>query len=590
MSAKTPAIGPLLAAAVLTAVLALAGAAPASAAAGAIAWRLEQPLPPEAGGGVPPAPLGRIGDIEFFARNRGLLITAGNGSPAVKPGVWAYNGRTWHELAVVCGATDGRIAWAGPDEFWTISDGRAGQAPNPLGQLPPLEDNSLCRFSGGRVVESFATPAFQANSYPALHAAGCISTADCWFGGEPVAEPSPPGAFHVHWNGRAVTPEPNQAGHAVWDMRLFEGHLYESVRRGPEDRPSEPNPELGSPSVVHRVEPEAGIAANEGSAFALLFGLPLGQPAEELDYLHLSADQESLWAAAGRSRSPEGLLTVLRFAGGAWQQLLGPEAGHGELLPSADAVTGIAAEPGGNGAWITLDTTTDVEHPSPTAPALVAHIAPDGTVSEEQTLGAKGAAYRISCPAAHDCWMATTQGWLYHLAPEGEQQVAEDTDPAFSHLIAERPSDESTPQTPPDALPIDDSGLLGEQQTPGTYEAVPPERGARVTVPLLSKVKTRMHGTTLELRFHLAVKARLRLVAKRGRSIVASTPSRTLAAGNRSLLLHLNVHRWPTKLDLQSRALAPLPTVSAAAPSVGTISTSLAFPGTRGLLGSGFLH
>ena len=44
-----------------------------------------------------------------------------------------------------------------------------------------------------------------------------------------------------------------------------------------------------------------------------------------------------------------------------------------------------------------------------------------------------------------------------------------------------------------------------------------------------------MHGTTLELRFHLAVKARVRLVAKRGKAVVARSPTRTFAGGNRRL-------------------------------------------------------
>jgi hypothetical protein len=118
------------------------------------AWHLEQPLPPELPSGQKastPIGLGRIGDIEFWGPNRGLLITAGN-PPTIPPGVWVYNGVSWHELASVCGATDGRIAWAGPDEFWTVSDGRPGQAS--IEGTPPLEDNTLCHFANGAVVGS----------------------------------------------------------------------------------------------------------------------------------------------------------------------------------------------------------------------------------------------------------------------------------------------------------------------------------------------------------------------------------------------------------------------------------------------------
>jgi hypothetical protein len=110
-------------------------------------------------------------------------------------------------------------------------------------------------------------------------------------------------------------------------------------------------------------------------------------------------------------------------------------------------------------------------------------------------------------------------------------------------------------------------------------------------VPLVSHIHTRLvHGTTLELSFHLAVKARVRLLAKRKRSVVASTSTRTMAAGSRKLLLHLDLRRWPTKLDLQSHALAPLPTVSTAEPNVGTVSTSLRFPDLQQLLTAGPLH
>ena len=52
------------------------------------------------------------------------------------------------------------------EEFWTISDGRAGQAINPKAtSAPPLEDEMPCRFTNAHhkgepleVVESFAFP------------------------------------------------------------------------------------------------------------------------------------------------------------------------------------------------------------------------------------------------------------------------------------------------------------------------------------------------------------------------------------------------------------------------------------------------
>jgi len=136
--------------------LALALAAPALgeelADEGGAFWQLEQPVPPAGPSGaveaVSPIGLGAIGDVEFWAPNRGVLITSGN-PPTIAPGLWAYNGRAWHQLSTVCGASDGRIAWAGSEELWTISDGRPGQVGGETGSLPPLADNTLCRFAGG---------------------------------------------------------------------------------------------------------------------------------------------------------------------------------------------------------------------------------------------------------------------------------------------------------------------------------------------------------------------------------------------------------------------------------------------------------
>jgi len=173
--------------------------------------------------------------------------------------------------------------------------------------------------------------------------------------------------------------------------------------------------------------------------------------------------------------------------------------------------------------------------------------------------------------------MATTRGWLFHLAPEGERQLPEDGDPAFAGPITFRPEDQGLPQVPPDAPPVDDSGLLGEVPTVAgaLAEAAPPPLESRVPVALLSHVRSKLvHGTTLQVSFHLAVKARIRLLAKRRKQVVAATPMRTLTAGDRRLLLKLDRRRWPTKLDLQTHALAKLPTVSTTSAGVGTVSTA----------------
>ena len=579
----------------------------------AASWRLEQPRPPQSPAGVPessvPIGLGRIGDIEFWAPNRGLLITAGN-PPTIPPGIWAYNGVEWHELSSKCGATDGRIAWAGSDEFWTVSDGRPGQTTESKENLqtPPLEDNTLCHFAGGQVVGSYAHPAFQADSYQAMHAAGCFDASDCWFAGDPLEEPQI-GAFQLHWNGAALEAEPYAGeGHAAESMGLLEGVLYEGVRISPGDRVSTPNPE---PPVVHRINPAGLQPPFEPETEVPLYGAE--ERPEALEALNLSSGDGTLWAGAGPKPAEGGTpgqVTVVRRVEGFWSQLIGPEHPLGPLLPNLSeeeallgrktkpeevvareaVVSAIAAEPGSESAWLALQP-PEGKGSLTAGRAVLARVSAEGKVSETQVLpssaegeagvGPKGAATKLACPAANDCWLATAQGWLYHLASEGERTLPKDEDPNFAGPITYRPPDQGLPQVPADAPPPDTSGLV---EAPPDYGGTFAEtKGlaveANIQAPLLSDVHSRLvHGSTLELRFHLAVKARIRLLAERHKKLVASTPMRTLAAGNRELLLRLNPHAWPTKLSLQTHALAPLPTTtvkeSAGGPEHGSVGSN----------------
>lgn len=551
---------------------------PADASEPEPSWRLEQPTPPPPAPGVPPAAspvgLGRVGDVEFWAPNRGVLITAGNGS-TIPTGLWAYDGTGWHELATVCGASDGRVAWAGPHDFWTVSDGRPGQAANPAnGEPAPLADRTLCHFSGSpvQVVGSYASPAFEADSYQQMQAAACLGESDCWFAGDPLPEPQV-GSFHLHWDGHTLSEQPNPQGHAVQDMTAFGRYLYESVRLGADDLLSEPEP--SPPWLLHRIAP----AGYQPTFLGLSTRLPRYSPGElppALDYLRLSADAERLWAAAGPSlETPEGStpaeVTLLRYERGVWTQLLGPSTDPETGNPLAGwVIDSVAAEPGG-GAWLSLDTPADARSPGPLASAWVARVAPDGTVSAPQQLpapgagwGPKGAAGKIVCPAHADCWMTTTQGWLFHFSDGAPVQA--DADTPFTGLVGFRPIDEGLPPVEPDAPPADDSGVIESFQPPfvPVVEKTETSTLPRVRVPLLSHVSSRLvHRYTLELRFHLAVRARVRLLARRHRAIVARTRVNTLAAGTRRLRLRLDPRRWPTRLALQTHALAPLPTVAA---------------------------
>lgn len=544
---------------------------------GGASWRLEPLTPPELPDGErssTPIGLGPVGDIEFYRPDRGLLITAGNGS-TISPGIWTFDGQHWHELSIVCGATEGKIAWAGPEEFWTVSDERPGQAADSRGNPAPTADDTLCHFAGGSVVASYAAPAFESTSYQAMHAAACLSAADCWFAGEALPEPQI-GSFHLHWNGRAGTLEEEAypgEGRPVENMAVFDGSLYESVRISSSDPVVE---HLAEPPPLHLINP---IGVNP--TFEPLGGLPLYAPdeyPEALEALHLSAGGESLWAAAGPRRetpleSEPATVTVDRYTPAAgWQQVLGPLSGIADPFPG-ETVRSIAAEPGSEASWVALAPTgeqgTDAD-----ATALVARVTADGEVTDEQSLpsedeladgvGPKGAASRITCPAPHECWLATTEGWLFRLTTLGPGAITSeglDTDPAFAGLITYRPHDIGLPEEIPDAPPPDDSGeATGE--APTIVESSSSDE-ARITVALVSGVKVRLvHRTTLELRFHLAVRARVRLLARRDGTVVSSTRTYVLKAGTHTLSLRLQANRWPTKLDLQSHALAALPTVA----------------------------
>lgn len=591
------------------ALLLLDGGVGLARADGGASWRLEQPLPPPAPPGTPPASvpiaLGQIGDIEFFEPNRGLLITHGNGA-AIPPGVWAYNGAGWHELANVCGASEGRIAWAGPADFWTVSDGRPGQANESSGtsleKAVPLEDNTLCHFAAGQVVGSYAHPAFQADSYQAMHAAGCIpppppavTSEDCWFAGDALPAPQI-GAFHLHWDGGGLEAEPYPGeGHPVQDMSVLEGRIYESVRVRSDDPVAQ---EQARYPVLHTIDPELSppIAPEEGEP-------PLYASSRELtsalDFLHLSAAEGALWGAAGKSTrvigpsETPGQVTVVRRLDGIWSQLIGPGSQADGIPPNPlghvlaneveeihllggeaknAVVTAFAAEPTGERAWLALSPPNGA---GVGVRAVLLHITAEGKVLEEQTLpsaqeveegvGPKGAAARLSCPAVEDCWMASTEGWLYHLAPAGQRTLPSNEIPGFDKLITDRPADQGLPQVAADAPPPDTSGEVEEAPNYGGSfaENNNPPIETKIQASLLSGVRSRLiHQTTLELRFHLAVKARVRLLAKRHGKLVASTPMHTLAAGNRKLLLRLSRRAWPTKLTLQTHALAPLPSTT----------------------------
>ncbi len=391
---------------VVFAVLALAAIAPAGAAAAS--WQLAR------SGARSQVPLGQVSAISFWAPNRGLLITDGTGrdgcaetnsTVAVPCGLYAYNGTDWHLLSNQCGATtttvgSGQIAWAGPEEFWTISD----QRPNgqqAASRSEGLGDISLCHFLDGKVVASYALPLTAANHYQAMDAAACLSPTNCWFGGR-LAElgSANAGAFHLHWDGENLTEVYSPEDHAVSSMALAdEGTLFESVVIDP----SLPGDHYGSenpayPFLLHQIDPPGSgidfhdLFLTDGSCGLECPPLPNyeAERPEQLAGLSLGGDYiapsaanphaPQLWAVAGQQASGSANSVrplVLRYSAGEWWQI--PAIGEqleaqlkGETTscltdPSACSalnsnITGIAAEPGIPAAWLALGSKDEEAH------------------------------------------------------------------------------------------------------------------------------------------------------------------------------------------------------------------------------------
>jgi hypothetical protein len=525
--------------------VAVLGAAPASAEE----WRSEQPV--AAGIGVPVG-IGEVGDIEFWTPNRGMLITAGNeGIPA---GLFAYDGSGWYRYSTVCGGHGGRIAWAGPNEFWTISDQQAGQE---TGRAPP-QHISLCHFVNGAVVASYAEPLGLADSYLPMDAAACAAPNDCWFAGERLPGTTNVGAFHLHWDGASLTAVPalteqqpgiEDPGRSVTSLAFHQGNLYEGVEVAAGDvAPAEP---VSQPSFLHQVfaaAPTVFIPLYTEEPIA--YGDVHAKPAQ-LEGFRLSGDGEELWAIAGAKIAPAAP-TALRLGPTGFEQV--PLDAPAGALEAGDRVGGVAAEPGGEDVWVGFSRPGDFS----ASPARLALVHGDGSVdpptllpAADEGIGRKGTAGPIACPAAGQCWMATEGGWLFHRGAD----LPQDADPALHALVTFRPSDASLPSVPPVDLPEDNSGANAEEKKEAPPEAV--EEPLPKHLPALySKVKSRLlGGNVLELTFLLRAKAHVQLLAKLKGEVVARTPLYTMPKGIRSLRLRLDPKRWPTKLDLRVRAI-----------------------------------
>lgn len=524
----------------------LLAALPAGAGAAEPIWRLEQPPPPA---GAPfKVPLGAPGDLSFWAPNRGLLSVEGNA--AIPRGLFSWNGREWHQLSTVCGGSGetARIAWAGPDEFWVISE------PSPPRFGSGL---SLCRFKDGQVVGSWSTRQDAADPFRQMTSAACDGPNDCWFGGvgSQDALGERVGAFHLHWDGSDLRSVYGPQGRGVSDMEFHAGGLYEStlVGRAAENRTEAVD--LGEPEPVPRLihEVSGTTFANDPFEPAPLLGVPV----DGTELLALDGDGAELWAVGGGAASgpsaPQGEAVArpplaARLVGGAFEELSLSGASFG----TSDRFADVAAIPGTSEALAAVVPFAD-RH-SANSKATVARIQANGAIALTRlpVAGAgRGAAARVACPATNDCWLVTWAGWLFHYSDGTPLPL--DTDPAFQGTIEFRPN-ESAEQFVPDRLPVDDSELFAPPPLPLSEEKAKPARVRRLP-PLLRKVRSQLHGLRLTVTFTLTRRARVRLLAKRGRRTVAATPPQVLAPGRRSLSLALSRDEYPTRLAFETKEL-----------------------------------
>lgn len=525
------------------AALALVAPAPAPAGADPPIWRLEQPPPPE---GVPfKVPLGEPGDLSFWAPNRGLLTVGGNDT--IPRGIYSWNGQSWHQLATVCGGTGdtARIAWAGPDEFWVVSEPSQPRAGAGL---------ALCHFKDGQVVGSFSTPVEASDPFRQMLSAACDGPDNCWFGGigSQDALGTRVGAFHLHWNGSSLETVYGPQGRAVSDMQFHGGKLYETtlVGRAPENRSdpvdlaeAEPVPRLIhtiAGSVFSNDPFEPGLLANGGT-----------------ELLALGSDGTNLWAVGGGAASgpaaPEDDSVArpplaARLVGGKFEELSLSGASFGP----DDRFGDVAAMPGSEAAMATV--VPFLDRHSTNSKATVAEIEADGAVTTARLPAAgagRGSAARIACPAANDCWLVTWAGWLFHYSDGTPESV--DTDPNFQGTITFRPN-EAAEQFVPDALPEDDSLLFA----PAPVETPKEEAGKHHVhrlPPLLQHIHSKLHGLRLIVTFTVTRRARVQLLAKRAGKVVAHTPRRVFAPGHRELSLQLSRQRYPTGLAFKTKEI-----------------------------------
>ncbi len=517
-------------------------------ARGEASWRLEQPPPPA--GAAFKVPLGTPDDMEFYAANEGLLSVEGNA--VVSAGLFFWNGRNWHQLSTVCGGAGeaSRIAWAGPDEFWTITEPSEPRVGSGLG---------LCHFKDGVVVGSYSTPLQSPDPFRPLDAVACDGPNDCWFAGIGGEDPSGQriGAFHLHWDGTNLTSTYQPQGRGVSGLAAFDGAFYESTFVGAQagdgaDPVTLGTPEPFGPILIHKLV---------GERFGDVDFLPFpysGVPAEGVELLSAKSDGTDLWFSGGGAAS-------------------GPAAPHDGSAPSPpvavhysesffqqapidiskfggeDRFVDIAPVPGTHSAWA-ADQPYSLRG-SITAKAEVALIGTEGeTLLDTLPVSGpgRGSARLVAATGPEEAWLATSAGWLFHYT--NGTVLPEDTDPSWAGTITQRPN-ESVAQFVSDTPPPDDSQLFAPPPV-----AVEQAASAETTVPeiipaLLRDIRVSRRGLTVTVSFDLTRLADVQLVAKLHGRAIARTARERLKAGRHALKLSFTARRWPSGLSFKTKEL-----------------------------------
>ena len=139
--------------------------------------------------------------------------------------------------------------------------------------------------------------------------------------------------------------------------------------------------------------------------------------------------------------------------------------------------------------------------------------------------------------------MVTYAGWVFHFT-DGTTH-SQNTGDAFDSLITFRPN-ESVEQFIPDTPPADDSQLFAP---PAAFANPDTGGGTTRLKAALTKVKSKLKGTTLVITFKTRRRVRVQLLAKKGGKTIAKSKNRWVAKGKKGkLTVKLNPKNWPTKL------------------------------------------